>query len=97
MHLFRQCKVIAGKGAFEEEGVRRGLYQNMQFPPVRLTLQCQVCLHKMDQIQTFPGSQYMNPLMDLIPQTHSQVPVQHYSCPDRTGYISVNANPSAQL
>jgi hypothetical protein len=51
----------------------------------------------MDQIQRFPGSQYMNPLMDLIPQTHSQVPVQHYSCPDRTGYISVNANPSAQL
>jgi hypothetical protein len=25
------------------------------------------------------------------------VPVQHYSCPDRTGYISVNANLSAQL
>lgn len=38
----------------------------------------------------------MNPL-NLIPQIHSQAPAQHYSCPDRTGYISVNAELSYKL
>uniref|UniRef100_A0A0A9DQP2 Uncharacterized protein n=1 Tax=Arundo donax TaxID=35708 RepID=A0A0A9DQP2_ARUDO len=89
MHLFHQCKVIAGKESFEEEGVHQRQHRNMQSPPARLTLQCQSCLHKMDQIQISPLSQYMNPLIALIPRTRSPVLIQHYSCSGRTECISV--------